>query len=89
MIDIKLTQVINMNNKPITLTNLTPHQVDLLDQMWSLDNMEEIQEWMSTLSAKDRVLSRTLMQMVMHETIEDLVVEDLSLARDYLTRFQL
>ena len=78
-----------MNNKPITLTNLTPHQVDLLDQMWSLDNMEEIQEWMSTLSAKDRVLCRTLMQMVMHETIEDLVVEDLSLAREYLTRFQL
>jgi hypothetical protein len=29
------------------------------------------------------------MQMVMHETIEDLVVEDLSLAREYLTRFQL
>lgn len=78
-----------MNNKPITLTNLTPHQVDLLDQMWSLDNMQEIQEWMNTLSAKDRVLCRTLMQMVMHETIEDLVVEDLSLAREYLTRFQL
>ena len=65
-----------MNNTPITLTNLTPHQVDLLDQMWSLDNMEEIQEWMSTLSAKDRVLSRTLMQMVMHEMVEELMVEE-------------
>ena len=78
-----------MNHKPITLTNLTPHQVDLLDQLWSLENMQEVEEWMSTLSAKDRVLSRTLMQMVMQETIEDLVVEDLSLAQEYLTRFQL
>ena len=78
-----------MNNKPITLTNLTPHQVDLLDQMWALESMREVNEWLSTLSAKDRVLSRTLMQMVMQETIEDLVVEDLSLAREYLTRFQL
>ena len=78
-----------MNNKPITLTHLTPHQVDLLDQLWSLESMQEVDEWLSTLSAKDRVLSRTLMQMVMQETIEDLVVEDLSLAREYLTRFQL
>jgi hypothetical protein len=78
-----------MNHKSITLTNLTPHQVDLLDQLWSLENMQEVEEWMSTLSAKDRVLSRTLMQMVMQETIEDLVVEDLSLAQEYLTRFQL
>ena len=78
-----------MNDKPITLTHLTPHQVDLLDQLWSLESMQEVDEWLSTLSAKDRVLSRTLMQMVMQETIEDLVVEDLSLAREYLTRFQL
>ena len=78
-----------MTDKPITLTNLTPHQVDLLDQLWSLENMQEVEEWMSTLSAKDRVLSRTLMQMVMQETIEHLVVEDLSLAQEYLTRFQL
>ena len=78
-----------MNDKPITLTHLTPHQVDLLDQLWSLESIQEVDEWLSTLSAKDRVLSRTLMQMVMQETIEDLVVEDLSLAREYLTRFQL
>ena len=74
---------------PIVITNLTPHQVDLLDQMWALESIQEVEEWLSTLSAKDRVLSRTLMQIVMQETIEDLVVEDLSLAREYLTRFQL
>jgi len=78
-----------MNNKPITLTNLTPHQVDLLDHMWSLESMQEVEEWQATLSASDRVMSDTLMRMVLHEVVEDLVVEDLSLAREYLTRFRL
>lgn len=78
-----------MSNRPITITNLTPHQVDLLDQMWSLESLEEMEEWQATLSANDRVLSATLMQMVMHEIVEELAVEDLSLAKDYLKRFQL
>jgi len=78
-----------MNKKPITLTNLTPHQVDLLDQMWALESMQEVEEWMLTLSARDRVLSSTLMQMVMQEMVEELAVEDLGLANDYLKRFQL
>jgi len=78
-----------MNDKPITLTNLTPHQVDLLDHMWGLESIEEVEEWMSTLSARDRVTSQTLMQMVMHEIVEDLAVEDLSLANEYLQQFRL
>ena len=78
-----------MNDKSITLTNLTPHQVDLLDHMWSLESMQEVEEWQATLGASDRVMSDTLMRMVLHEVVEDLVVEDLSLAREYLTRFRL
>jgi len=78
-----------MTNKPITLTNLTPYQVEMLDHMWNLESMQEVEEWQSTLSAKDRVMSDTLMRMVLQEVVEDLVVEDLSLAREYLTRFRL
>lgn len=76
-------------SKPITLTNLTPHQVNLLDHMWNLESMQEVEEWQATLSATDRVMSDTLMRMVVQEVVEDLVVEDLSLAREYLTRFRL
>ena len=57
--------------------------------MWNLESMQEVEEWQSTLSASDRVMSDTLMRMVLHEVVEDLVVEDLSLAREYLTRFRL
>ena len=78
-----------MNNKSITLTNLTPYQVEMLDHMWNLESMQEVEEWQSTLSPRDRVMSDTLMRMVLQEVVEDLVVEDLSLAREYLTRFQL
>jgi hypothetical protein len=78
-----------MNSKPITLTNLTPHQVELLDHMWNLESMQEVEEWQATLSASDRVMSDTLMRMVLQEIVEDLVVEDLSLAKEYLLRFRL
>ena len=78
-----------MTNKPITLTNLTPYQVEMLDHMWNLESMQEVEEWQSTLSPRDRVMSDTLMRMVLQEVVEDLVVEDLGLAREYLTRFRL
>jgi len=78
-----------MNNKSITLTNLTPYQVEMLDHMWNLESMQEVEEWQSTLSPRDRVMSDTLMRMVLQEVVEDLVVEDLGLAREYLTRFRL
>jgi len=78
-----------MNNKSITLTNLTPYQVEMLDHMWNLESMQEVEEWQSTLRPRDRVMSDTLMRMVLQEVVEDLVVEDLGLAREYLTRFRL
>lgn len=76
-----------MNNE-IRIDNLTPRQVELLDHMWSLDSMEQVLDWVSTLNASDRIMSQTLMQMLVHEIMEDLVVEDLSLAREYLTKFR-
>jgi hypothetical protein len=78
-----------MNNKPITLTNLTSYQVEMLDHMWSIESMEEVEEWQATLSASDRVMSNTLMRLVVHEIVEELVVEDLSLANEYLSKFRL
>ena len=78
-----------MNNKPITLTHLTSYQVEMLDHMWGLESMQEVEEWQATLSASDRVMSNTLMRLVVHEIVEELVVEDLSLANEYLSKFRL
>jgi hypothetical protein len=77
------------NNKPVTINNLTQRQVELLDHMWELETMEEVEQWMLSLSARDQLISQSLMQMVMHEMVEELMVEDLSLTNDYLKRFRL
>jgi len=77
------------NNKPVTINNLTQRQVELLDHMWELETMEEVEQWMLSLSARDQLTSQSLMQMVMHEMVEELMVEDLSLTNDYLKRFRL
>ena len=77
------------NNKPVTINNLTQRQVELLDHMWELETMEEVEQWMLSLSARDQLTSQSLMQMVMHEMVEELMVEDLSLTNNYLKRFRL
>lgn len=77
------------NNKSLTINNLTQRQVELLDHMWELETMEEVEQWMVSLSARDQLTSQSLMQMVMHEMVEELMVEDLSLSNDYLKRFRL
>lgn len=77
------------NNKPVTINNLTQRQVELLDHMWELETMEEVEQWMLSLSARDQLISQSLMQMVMHEMVEELMVEDLSLTNNYLKRFRL
>ena len=73
----------------MTINNLTQRQVELLDNMWELETMEEVEQWMVSLSARDQLTSQSLMQMVMHEMVEELMVEDLSLSNDYLKRFRL
>jgi hypothetical protein len=57
--------------------------------MWDLEDITDVEAWQATLDIEDRIMSETLMRLVLHEVVEDLVVEDLSLAREYLTRFRL
>lgn len=78
-----------MSKNYIRLTNLTPHQVELLETMWDLEDITDVEAWQATLDIEDRIMSETLMRLVLHEIVEDLVVEDLSLANEYLTRFRL
>lgn len=78
-----------MSKNYIQLTNLTPHQVELLETMWDLEDITDVEAWQATLDIEDRIMSETLMRLVLHEIVEELVVEDLSLANEYLTRFRL
>jgi hypothetical protein len=78
-----------MNQKPITLTNLTAEQVEMMDILWSLSEFAEVQAWQSTLSPEELEMSETLMRLVILETVDDIFAEDVAQAAHYLKRFQL
>ena len=76
-------------NKPLTLTNLTEEQVEMLDFMWSLETLEDLQTWQSCLDTEQFNMSQTLMTLIVQEAAEDLIMEDLSEARTVLKKFML
>jgi len=76
----------------ITLTNLTSHQVDMLDAMWTIDSAEEYLEWYELLDAEDQETADDLQRLVIMEVIEReqfKQLEECNQARDYLKRFML
>jgi hypothetical protein len=78
-----------MNQKPITLTNLTAEQAEMMDILWSLSEFAEVQAWQSTLSPEELEMSETLMRLVILETVDDIFAEDVTQAANYLKQFQL
>jgi hypothetical protein len=78
-----------MKQKPITLANLTAEQVEMLEILWSLSDFSEVEEFQSTLSDSELDLCETLIRLIILETVDDIVCEDLSQARAVLKKFQL
>jgi hypothetical protein len=78
-----------MNQKPITLTNLTAEQVEMLEILWNLTDLSEVEQFQSTLSDSELNLCETLIRLIILETVDDIVCEDLSQARAVLKKFQL
>ena len=78
-----------MNQKPITLTNLTAEQVEMLEILWSLTDLSEVEQFQSTLSDPELDLCETLIRLIILETVDDIVCEDLSQAQAVLKQFQL
>jgi hypothetical protein len=78
-----------MNQKPITLSNLTAEQVEMMEILWSLSDFAEVEAWQNTLSPEELEMSETLMRLVILETVDDIFAEDVAQAANYLKRFQL
>jgi hypothetical protein len=78
-----------MKQKPITLNNLTAEQVEMLEILWSLTDLSEVEQFQSTLSDQELDLCETLIRLVILETVDDIVCEDLSEAQAVLKKFQL
>jgi hypothetical protein len=55
------------------IEGLTEHQVELLDTMWAIDEFDDLEDWMQTLSKADRVEAENLQRLVILETLEEML----------------
>jgi len=78
-----------MNQKPITLTNLTAEQVEMLEILWSFSDLNEVEEFQATLSDQELEMCETLMRLVILEAMDEILADDVSDACEYLKKFQL
>jgi hypothetical protein len=72
----------------IQIENLTEYQVEMLDHMWSLDSLEEYEEWYDLLDEEDQLLADSLQQMIILAEMDDLM-GDCKDAKEVLKKFAL
>jgi len=61
----------------------------MLEILWSLSELADVEAWQSTLTLEELEMSETLMRLVIMEAVDDIFADDVSEAREYLKRFQL
>jgi len=72
----------------IQIENLTEYQVEMLDHMWSLDSVEEYEEWYNLLDDEDQQLADSLQQMIILAEMDNLM-DDCNDAKEALKKFAL
>ena len=55
------------------IEGLTQHQVELLDEMWEIEEYTDLEQWMETLCPEDRQEAEALQRLVVLETFEELL----------------
>ena len=58
------------------IEGLTERQVELLDTMWEIEEFDELEVWMATLSREDRIEAENLQRLVVLETFEELLEQE-------------
>lgn len=76
-------------HKQIYLKNMSQYQCALLDIMWSIDTMEELEAWISTLDLDDKRMAIYLYTRLRDslDTNVDFEITDVSEAKALLERF--
>lgn len=70
----------------ITIDGLTKEQVRMLDEMWALESMQEMAEWMENLPESKRPMAEVLQEMLILASIDE-DLEELSDATQVLSKF--
>lgn len=77
------------NEREINIDGLSPEEIQMLDMMWSIETPEDMEDWLSSLNRQEKLLAYSLRMMLIAEMIDYDLVQDLTLARNYLKKFQL
>jgi len=54
----------------ITISNLTPKQKLLLDVMWNIENIDQVNEFINSLPKMDRIDAQSLLKIAIDESME-------------------
>ena len=74
----------------IQINGLTDTQVALLDEMWACDSMEELEEFLETLTAGDQLEAECLQRLVLLAQLDEHVAQmPLTEANKVLDKFRL
>ena len=79
----------NDEEREYNINGLTPEEVQMLDMMWSIESLEDMEDWVASLNRKERLLVYRLRMLLLAEIIDQDNVQDLSMAKNYLKKFQL
>ena len=72
----------------IQIEHLTEYQVEMLDHMWSLDSLEEYEEWYDLLDEEEQQHADTLQQMIILAEMDN-VMGNCNDAKELLKKFAL
>jgi len=61
----------------------------MLDKRWNIESVEEMEDWLMSLPREERLLAYRLRMLLLAELIDYDAVQDLSMAKNYLKKFQL
>ena len=78
-----------MDDRKITITGLSDDEKDMLDFMWELDTQAEFDEWLENLSSDQLNMALGLKTLLLYEIIDQAADDNVSYAKQYLTKFQL
>ena len=77
------------DEREININGLTPEEMQMLDTMWNIESVEDMEDWVMSLNREERMMAYRLRMMLITEMIDYEAIQDLSQAKDYLKKFQL
>jgi formate dehydrogenase maturation protein FdhE len=57
------------------IDKLTERQVEILDTMWTIDEFEEVEAYIATLSEAEQVEARNLIRLVVLEGFDEIMAQ--------------